>query len=68
MKPTKPLPVKLFCGILFSEEKFLEKVFELLIGKFGKIDFQSEFFPFNMTNYYDHEIGKNIHRLLRFFQ
>jgi len=62
MKPTEPLPVKLFCGILFNDENLLRKALIVLSQKFGKIDFQSELFPFDVTDYYNSEMGENIFR------
>ncbi|RLC52347.1 MAG: DUF4416 domain-containing protein [Candidatus Cloacimonadota bacterium] len=68
MKPTEPLPVKLFCGILFADENVLNKTLNILTQKFGKIDFQSKFFPFSITDYYNSEMGNDIRRMFCSFE
>jgi len=68
MKPNEPIPVKLFCGILYSGEKLLKKAEDILIQKFGKIDFKSKSFPFDITNYYEAEMGKPIYRIFLSFE
>ncbi|HPZ08780.1 MAG TPA: DUF4416 family protein [Candidatus Eremiobacteraeota bacterium] len=59
-------PVKLFLGILFNSEKFPLKIeIEKL---FGKIDYISPVFPFNLTDYYRDEMGDNLSRLFYSFE
>lgn len=62
MNPLEPDPVKLFIGILFSDAKLLEKAICLLTEKFGEIDYISEEFDFNVSNYYKDEMGGSILR------
>lgn len=62
MKPEEPLPVKYFCGILYSDEKLLLQAFERLQERFGAIDYKSPVFPFDITNYYVPEMGSSIMR------
>lgn len=68
MKPKEPIPVKLFCGTLYSDENLLKKAEEILIQKFGKIDYKSKFFPFEITDYYESEMGKPIYRIFLSFK
>jgi hypothetical protein len=63
MKPTDPEPVKLIHGILYSNEQLLCKAKKRLIELFGKIDYSSPTFPFNLTGYYKEEMGSSIHRI-----
>ncbi len=62
MKPTEPDPVKLFVGILYSDENLLENAINLLSNKFGKIDYKSPDYEFTITDYYREEIGWPIFR------
>lgn len=53
-------PVKLFVGILSSDNTLLEEVEYLLAKRLGKVDIKSEIFPFDFTDYYKKEMGTNI--------
>ena len=57
-----PKPVKLFVGILSSDNTLLEEVEYLLAKRLGKVDIRSEIFPFDFTDYYKKEMGTNISR------
>ena len=63
MKPQQPDLVKLIVGILYSDESLLNRAFDLLEKQYGKIDYQSEFFEFTITDYYVSEMGSPIFRL-----
>ncbi|MDR1523401.1 MAG: DUF4416 family protein [Endomicrobium sp.] len=58
-----PKKVKLFCGIIFSNEKVKQDAFSVLENKFGKIDFISDIMLFDFSNYYNPEMGENLKRL-----
>lgn len=68
MKPTAPNPVKLFCGVLYSDILLMERARSELMAQFGAIDFQSQVFPFEVSNYYRTEMGWPIWRLFCSFQ
>jgi len=68
MKPTEPTPVKLICGVLYSDEELLQKARENLEDKFGHIDYTSKIFPFDVTDYYIPEMGIPIFRLFYSFK
>jgi hypothetical protein len=55
--------VKLFCGIIFSDEHIKQDSFHALENKFGKIDFISDTMPFDFSSYYNPEMGQNLKRL-----
>ena len=63
MKPTNPDPVKLFLGILYSDEDLLQRAKKILQEKYGSIDYESQSFPFTITNYYVPEMGSPIFRI-----
>jgi hypothetical protein len=54
--------VKLFCGIIFSNEEIKQKLFEKLEEKFGKIDLISDMISFDFSKYYNLEMGDNLKR------
>lgn len=56
------LPVKTIIGVLTAEPSILPTVYQQLTNHFGNIDYTSELFPFTSTNYYEAEMGKDIHR------
>lgn len=59
---TTPQPVKAVIGVLTAEPRFLSTVYAELIQRLGRIDFTSELLPFTTTNYYEAEMGTDIHR------
>jgi hypothetical protein len=53
---------KLICGLIFKETNNLKKAKKHLTAKFDRIDFESHFFDFNYTDYYEPEFGKGLLR------
>ena len=68
MKPAEPTPVKLFCGVLYSDDDLLQQAKMLLIEKYDEIDFQSAPVPFEITEYYRPEMGWPIYRIFWSFK
>ena len=62
MKPIEPDTVKLFIGVLYSNENLLIKGVQLIEEKFGKTDYTSPDFNFNVSDYYMDEMGSTIFR------
>jgi hypothetical protein len=58
----KPKQVKLFCGIISSNEEIKRKSFEKLEEKLRKIDLISDMMPFDFSKYYNSEMGDNLKR------
>jgi len=58
----KPKPVKLILGILAANEDCLNLAVDLVRRKIGKLDFISDTWPFDQTDYYEKQTGKNILR------
>ena len=56
----KPEPVKLIIGIFATNEAALKSAAQAVIAEFGKADFVSDVWPFNMTRYYEDEAGNNL--------
>lgn len=57
----KPLPVKLFCGLIGPEDRFAEALTCLEL-EFGPVDFGSRPAPFDFTDYYIDEMGPDLTR------
>ena len=57
----KPLPVKLFCGLLGTEASIIGVV-EHLECEFGPVHFTSPIVPFEFTDYYGEEMGEGLMR------
>ncbi|MFQ5651773.1 MAG: DUF4416 family protein [bacterium] len=62
MRPTDPIPVKLFIGALYSNADLLAKAVQHLSEEFGEIDYQSPEFEFTISEYYKEEMGWPIFR------
>lgn len=58
--PKPPIYVKLFCGIIASDTFFLEQAVDRLRAKYGEIDVRSPCWNFDITDYYQSEMGKNL--------
>ncbi|MFQ5628301.1 MAG: DUF4416 family protein [bacterium] len=67
-RPIEPTPVKLFSAILYSDEQKLPQTKEILIKKFGPIDYTSPSFPFEHSDYYAAEMGAPIERIFYSFR
>lgn len=60
--------VKLIIGLIFSDPRYLLKIKKILKRHFGRIDFESQIFPFTLTNYYEPEFGDNLKRAFISFE
>jgi|Deesub1362B_J571_1020462.scaffolds.fasta_scaffold00008_183 hypothetical protein len=63
-----PKPVKLFTAVFTARIDLFEDIKRTLEKEFGIIDFQSEIFPFENTDYYEKEMGKNLKKIFYFFK
>ena len=61
-KPKEPRPAKLFASVLFTQESLLKQGTDDLCRAFGKIDWISEKFRFDFTDYYAREMGGALFR------
>ncbi len=63
MAEAKPFtPVKLVCGIIFSDQKVRALAVEKLEQLYGPIDLISPTFIFDITDYYEKQMGKGLKR------
>ena len=61
-EPKEPKPARLFMSLIAAEETALHQALKDLEQAFGKVDFVSERFPFNQTDYYTEEMGDPLFR------
>lgn len=67
-KIRNPLPVKLFFGMLSPDPSLFETSTEILIREYGPLDFSSDVWQWDKTNYYQDEMGTAIFRKFIFFE
>lgn len=68
MRAEEPQPVKYFIGALYSDEALLKQAMTHCENRIGLIDLRSDAFPFDMTTYYEREMGGNIYRIIFSFE
>ena len=66
--PQSFVPVKLFCGIIASNERTILRAKERLAQLYGEIDSSSPLFLFDYTDYYEKQMGKDLKRKLLSFK
>lgn len=54
--------VKLVCGMIASKISIFQTAEEKLIRLYGGLDSESPIFPFDITDYYERQMGKNLKR------
>ncbi len=68
MAEAKPFdPVKLVAGVISSQDPYFERTEEALSVLYGPVDLKSPLFPFDLTDYYVQQMGKNLRRLFLSF-
>ena len=61
-KPKEPRPAKLFMSLIASDEDVFDRGITDLGKEFGEIDFVSDRFSFDFTDYYAKEMGSPLFR------
>ncbi len=61
-KPKEPEPARLFMSLIALEDATFDRGLEDLGSIFGRADYVSEIFPFDLTDYYTREMGKPLFR------
>ncbi len=61
-QPKEFAPVKLICGVIYKEDALYEEVRRRLEAEWGRADSESEPFPFDLTDYYEAEMGPGLFR------
>ncbi|MEN3045598.1 MAG: DUF4416 family protein [Candidatus Hydrothermales bacterium] len=62
IKLKKPPKVKFFVGMISKDEDIMKEALSILKEKAGDVEFESPLFPFEHTDYYEKEMGKNLKR------
>jgi len=61
-QPKAFAPVKLICGVIYKEDVLYERVKKALVAEWGRADLESPAFPFDLTDYYEAEMGPGLSR------
>jgi hypothetical protein len=64
----EPRPVKLFMGLIYSEDAPVDECIRRLEETFGQTDFIGERYAFEFTSYYEKEMGKRLFRRFLSFE
>ena len=67
-QPKEFAPVKIACGVIYKEEALYQKVRTTLEADWGAIDLESPAFPFDLTDYYEAEMGTGLKRRFMSFR
>lgn len=67
-QPKAPKPVKLVISLVSGDRSVFAPVAGKLSQAYGEMDFMSKCIPFDKTDYYDVEMGKNLVRRLITFE
>ena len=67
-QPQKPKPGKLVIGLFMKDKGLMRPVVEGLTQKFGPVDVVGPWFPFDLTDYYEPEMGKPLFRRVLAFE
>ena len=66
--PRDFVPAKLVCGVIFGRAALYDRARELLVGLHGPVDFESPAFPFDLTDYYEKDMGAGLERRFMSFR
>jgi len=55
-------PVKLICGVISSKDEYFQRAEERLSELYGPLDSRSPRFEFDLTNYYEGQMGQGLKR------
>ncbi len=61
-KPSAFVPAKLVCGIIAGDSAHYEQARSLLAERYGPVDLESPSWPFDLTDYYEKEMGPGLAR------
>ena len=62
------VPAKLICGLIYGREKYFQDAEERLQELYGPVDTRSPAFDFDLTEYYEAQMGKGLKRLFLGFE
>ncbi|MBU4310726.1 DUF4416 family protein, partial [bacterium] len=55
-------PVKLIVGMFTNRPELSQETLKVLKKRFGPVDYESPLLPFDKTDYYEKEFGKELKR------
>jgi hypothetical protein len=58
----QPEAAKLICGMIAADTGLFAQAETSLVERFGAVDLRSDIFPFNLTPYYNEEMGAPLYR------
>lgn len=67
-QPKAFAPVKLVCGVIYKEDAGYEEVKRRLAAEWGPVDLESPAFSFDLTDYYEPEMGPGLRRRFLSFE
>lgn len=67
-QPREFAPVKLICGVIHKEAALYDEVRKRLEAEWGRADSESGAFPFDLTGYYEDEMGGGLARRFLSFE
>jgi hypothetical protein len=67
-QPREFAPVKLICGVIHKDDALYKEVRQRLEAEWGRADSESEAFPFDLTGYYEDEMGGGLVRRFLSFE
>ena len=67
-QPKEFAPVKIVCGVIYKEESLYQRVRTTLEAEWGAIDLESQAFAFDLTDYYEAEMGPGLVRRFMSFR
>ncbi|HVP89933.1 MAG TPA: DUF4416 family protein [Terriglobales bacterium] len=67
-RPRAFLPVKLVCGVIYGREALYDRARELLFELHGPVELESPAFAFDLTDYYEREMGPGLARRFMSFR
>ena len=66
--PLAPHPVQYFCGVISAPAFDLNTIERRLAAAFGPVDFTSPVFPFDITDFYEKEMGAGLKKIFYCFK
>lgn len=67
-QPREFAKVKLICGVIYKEDALYDEVRKRLEAEWGRADTESGAFPFDLTGYYEDEMGGGLVRRFLSFE
>lgn len=67
-QPELPLPVKYVVAVLYKDPEFLLRAKDELVHRWGNIDYEGSDHHFDVTDYYEPEMGSPLYRRLLSFE